>query len=192
MANLGEKLRAIFGWNPFIPDKYEFNLGPITITSTSRETLSPFGHIAFNLETAERNGIKPLSYREIAGQLPGGPENAVLFDTPKSGFIGNHWRVVGQTEETVTLQMCGVFGNYDEPDILPIEVPQDLPLFTGLSLPKYELDGQPATLVQATQALPGLKYLGEEILFSNEQGLLTPLDLGLPEEGLPEYLDGLA
>jgi len=207
MAKLGERLRKIFEWNSFIPDKYEFNLGPITITSTSCEPLGLLGNVGLNLKHAEKNGIKPLSYREIAEQLPEGLENAVLFDTPKSpGLVGNHWRVVSQAEETVTLQMCGIFGNHDEPDIFPVEVAKNLPLFTGLSLQKYELDGRPATLAQTTQTNHqarengldhpiGLKYLGEEILFSDGQGLLTPLDLGLPkvpEEGLPEYLDGLA
>jgi hypothetical protein len=138
----------------------------------------------WNLEDARKHGFQPLSHRRIQEQLGEKITRAVLFDTPPSEVeVGNHFRAlrVDHQAETVTLQPCGIFGNYDLP-ALPLEVPEDRPTFTGVSIQDYRINGQPTTLAQATQAVAdaggdypeALEHQGEEILWSDSEGRLQP------------------
>ncbi len=148
--------------------------------------MAPFDPNESNLRIAREKGIKPLSLREIIAQIE--PEkigNAVFFDTPPSNrWRGNFWRVTEMTEETATLQLCNTFGNYDSETVSPVEISLDRVLFTGVSIQKFELDGRPATVAEATQTVKEasrakkpyprarLKGISRTYLYSNSEGRL--------------------
>lgn len=141
----------------------------------------------FNLKLAEKDGIKPLSLKEISEQIDSDTlGKAVLFDTP-SVLPGNHWRVVEVDKEKASaiLQLCGNFGNYDYSMIPPVNIPLDTPMFTGISIQEYELNGSSVSLKEVVEVVgdilgtPGplnypesLKHRGETILWSNSNGEL--------------------
>ena len=138
-----------------------------------------------NLKHAGENGVKALSLGEILVQVrPEGIKNMVLFDSPRDiGFPGNHWRIqeIEADREVATLLLCNELGTRDY-NFPPIEVPFDTPLFTGISVPRLELNGRPVSLEEAARAVnkirgdisyPGsLKYIGETIMWSSPDGKL--------------------
>ncbi len=175
---------------------------PFFTSSKPLQPSDPFDFDKYDLSVAERKGIKPLSLKEILDQIGGEFANAVLFDTSPGGLRpgGNHWRVAEVVEVVggknyATLEPCSVFGNGDGFDnsIFPIRrvgketIPLDTPLFTGVSIQRFELDGSPVNLAEVTRAvrkatpegsirpkpLPAsIAWKGETILWSDSRGKL--------------------
>ena len=139
----------------------------------------------WNLRYAGENGDKALSLGEILAQVrPKDVKNIVLFDSPQDiGFPGNHWRIreMEVDREVATLLLCNELGTRDY-NFPPIEVPFDTPLFTGISVPRLELNGRPVSLEEAARAVieirgdilypESLKYIGETIMWSSPDGKL--------------------
>lgn len=177
-------------------EKVELRFGSVSVNIDPRvyndiRLMLPIANTEYNLSLARESGIKPLSLREIFEQV--GPEalrNTVLFDTPLTGgFGGNHWRVIeiDKEKDSATLQLCGIFGNYDYDIVPPLNVPLDTSMFTGVSIQKFELGGLPASLRETVKAVEearrqGIRYpksfkqIGETILWSNSKGELLTTD----------------
>ena len=176
-------------------EKVELEFGPVSVL-VDAETLEkinlmhPVQNTKLNLEEAERVDIKPLSLGEIVDQIdPSDLNNIVLFDTAPDHAIGNHWRITGMNREkkTATLQYCGVFGNYDNTIIPPLKIPLDAPLFTGISIQQFEIEGLPVSLGEVVrikheermQKIEGRLFSDsneshkETILWSNPEGELV-------------------
>jgi hypothetical protein len=174
------------------------NLGPVDIKIKDKQALPllPLEFTEANLRIARKNGVKPLSLEEILAQIK--PEEigkAVLFDTPPvRGFVGNHWRITRITEldrerKYATLQLCGIFGTYDYDQVLPVNVPLNTVMFTGVSIQKFKLNSTPATLKEVVCEVKKARDEGRDpfessgitydehdngtIFFSDEEGKLT-------------------
>ena len=173
----------------------ELRFGPAAIdvkTKDLKNILFPCSikNNEYNLILAEKNGVKPLTLGEIINQInPEHLSQTVLFDTPpKRGFAGNHWRIleIDQEQNFGTLQFCGPFGNYDYDLIPSFNISFDTPLFTGVSLQKYEIDESPVSLQEVVKTIQELgkpdyypeclKRVDENILWSNSQGELVGRD----------------
>lgn len=177
------------------PKEKEFilKIGPLSVAVDLqyRDQINltiPIQNTEYNLKTAESVGFKPLSLKKVIEQIkPKFLKNAVFFDTSVIGvYPGNHWRIheLNKEKGSASLQLCTVFG-IDYSAIPPISFPPDLPMFTGVSIQKFELGGMPVSLGEVTQALKNgkegevlnypksLKYKGETILWSNFHGTLV-------------------
>lgn len=175
--------------------------GPVAVTLTDvndyqRKILFatvPFSDTAWNLESARKNGIRPLSLAEVLPQINGETDHLVLFDTTPVMGSGNHWRVLSldQEKRIGTLQLCGGFGTYDYRQVPPVEVPFDAVMFTGLSFERFTISGTPAKLadvvsynqeiikqggsqVEAYRKLREARRQSESTYFSDATGTLKP------------------
>ena len=127
-----------------------------------------------NLEIARENGVKPTSFSKIVEQL--GKEkmsNMVLFDTaPYIGSAGNHWIIskLNESENTAVLMLCNTFGNYVYKEYLPMNIPMDEPLFTGVAIIDRERIEDISKLPQNRK---GKFIIKDDIFWSNENQQMT-------------------
>jgi hypothetical protein len=170
------------------PKEVSLQMGTVSVDVDRRALklgYSNLMNVSFNLELARRNKIQPVSFKNIADQLSVGQlKKTVFFDTPNNFSPGNHWRLLGVDAEHVTVQHCGIYGNYDNVYVKPAELPLDEPFFTGVTVHEYEVDGLPASLGEVVQAIKESKkpkHKVEQILWSDSEGNLVSRKRNLTE-----------
>lgn len=160
------------------PQLIDCKIGPSSV-KVAKWSLDFIHHNDWNLKSAVRQGLKPITFEELLEQLdPNDLGNIVLFDTPPDNSLpGNHWRIVSVnlSQRTASLSFCETFGNYDFLGISSLEIPIDIPMFTGISYQRYELNGNPVTLAVARiaqETVDKVKHTEDRILFVNSSGKL--------------------
>lgn len=163
----------------------------LTVDDQRHLLLIPFAITEWMLTAAEREGIKPVSFRDIKNQLeqqlgPNVVAQLVLFDS-NSALPGNHWSVGSYDEKggTVVLDLCGIYGNYRILHCAPVTARADQPLFTGASVCRYQTEdtgellslAEVATLVEASLAVgdgypDDVIYVDRTVFWSNREGVL--------------------
>jgi hypothetical protein len=171
-------IRLLTGEQP--PAIWKFGSVDVEIPPHQAYVIPILNSHEWNIRNAAATGIRPISLGDILGQIPQYTiENMVFFDTNPLTGNGNHLRVISVDPETVELQVCGRFGNYDLA-VPAFRYPLDEPAFTGVSVQYYAKDGQTMTLEQVSKYSQKemihdrqLSYVhDEEILWSNGDGRL--------------------
>lgn len=128
------------------------SFGPIEVQTLGDLPIDYIVHadVTTNLKFAEESGVQPLTMKNIFDQIDHSLlPNIIFFDTPpESGglLFGNHWRLIDKNEKTATIQLCENLGWQDFFLIPQIELPVDIPFFTGIQVLSYINNGEPISL----------------------------------------------